>query len=63
MKKITSVLATTVLFTGILGGCGNKSKTIAIAGSTALQPLVEEAASQYMNVNLLQFKGEEAGQV
>ena len=48
-KRILAVIATLGIATFFLSGCGNQNKSdkITIVGSTALQPLVEKAASEY----------------
>lgn len=57
MKKIAGlkllILAITVMFavTGLLTACGDNSGSITAVGSTALQPLAEKAAQQFMSKN------------
>lgn len=57
-SKMLSIVAAFVLTAGMLGGCGDNNQKnvksnekITIVGSTALQPLVEKAASQYTSSN------------
>ena len=62
MKKILSIAIVTILALGTLAGCGAKesttdggtsevSGTVVTAGSTSVQPLSEELAAAFMDVN------------
>jgi len=60
MKKILSITLVIILALGALAGCGAKDNTgdngkvsgnVVIAGSTSVQPLSEELAAAFMDVN------------
>ncbi|WP_057906351.1 phosphate ABC transporter substrate-binding protein [Ligilactobacillus araffinosus] len=48
MKKKTIIIIMLCMIVGFVGGCGNQTQNkITVVGSTALQPLVEKAATEY----------------
>ena len=50
-NSMSKTVTIAIVFFAILGGCGKRTNSVTLAGSTAFQPFAEKLADQYMQKN------------